>query len=145
MLLRVTQFSRFEKPAFQGETPWPKTKMARGPAQKGGNPPRRHAISQGHASGSPRGRPRGSKNLAAYLIEAGPATLKPPRSVRWEDSTDFDGSGHGIAVGWTIRGLRVAMGRFLDWIDELETRAAKRRAGQFPGSAPDIEVDPRGL
>ena len=37
-------------------------------------------------------------------------------------------------------GNQVAMGRFLDWIDELETRAASVKPSQFPLSAPDIEV-----
>jgi hypothetical protein len=33
-----------------------------------------------------------------------------------------------------------AIGRFLDWIDEIETRAASVKPTQFPLSAPDIEV-----
>ena len=37
-------------------------------------------------------------------------------------------------------GDQVAMGRFLDWIDEIETRAASVKPSQFPLSAPDIEV-----
>ena len=32
------------------------------------------------------------------------------------------------------------MGRFLDWVDEIETRAASVKPSQFPLSAPDIEV-----
>jgi hypothetical protein len=32
------------------------------------------------------------------------------------------------------------MGRFLDWVDEIETRAASVKPTQFPLSAPDIEV-----
>jgi len=30
--------------------------------------------------------------------------------------------------------------KFLDWMDEIETRAAAARPTQFPLSAPDIEV-----
>ena len=37
-------------------------------------------------------------------------------------------------------GDQAAIGRFLDWIDEIETRAAAVRPTQFPLSAPDIEV-----
>ena len=37
-------------------------------------------------------------------------------------------------------GDQAAIGRFLDWIDEIETRAAGVKPTQFPLSAPDIEV-----
>ena len=45
-----------------------KKKKARG-AQKGGNPPKHTQFRKG-TSGNPRGRPKGSKNLATYLMEA---------------------------------------------------------------------------
>ena len=37
-------------------------------------------------------------------------------------------------------GNQRAMGEFLDWVDEIETRAASAKPTQFPLSAPDIEV-----
>jgi hypothetical protein len=37
-------------------------------------------------------------------------------------------------------GDQAAMGRFLDWVDEIETRAASVKPTQFPLSAPDVEV-----
>jgi hypothetical protein len=37
-------------------------------------------------------------------------------------------------------GDQAAMGRFLDWVDEIETRAASVKPSQFPIGAPDIEV-----
>jgi len=37
------------------------------------------------------------------------------------------------------KGDHAAMSKFLDWIDEIETRAAVRPT-QFPLSAPDLEV-----
>jgi hypothetical protein len=37
-------------------------------------------------------------------------------------------------------GDRAAMGEFLDWIDEIESRAAAARPAEFPLSAPDLEV-----
>jgi hypothetical protein len=33
-----------------------------------------------------------------------------------------------------------AIGRFLDWVDEMETRAANVKPSQFPIGEPDIEV-----
>jgi hypothetical protein len=37
-------------------------------------------------------------------------------------------------------GDHAAIGRFLDWIDEIETRAASVKPSQYPIGAPDIEV-----
>jgi hypothetical protein len=37
-------------------------------------------------------------------------------------------------------GNQAAMVKFLDWIDEIETRAAAIRPTQFPLSVPDVEV-----
>jgi hypothetical protein len=37
-------------------------------------------------------------------------------------------------------GDQAAMGRFLDWVDEIETRASAVKPTQFPLSVPDIEV-----
>jgi hypothetical protein len=37
-------------------------------------------------------------------------------------------------------GDHAAMGRFLDWIDEIETRAAAVKPAQFPLSEVDLEV-----
>ena len=37
-------------------------------------------------------------------------------------------------------GDQAAISSFLDWIDEIETRAASVKPSQFPISAPDIEV-----
>jgi hypothetical protein len=37
-------------------------------------------------------------------------------------------------------GDHAAMGRFLDWIDEIETRAAAVKPAQFPLSEVDVEV-----
>ena len=46
-----------------------KRKVARGTAQRGGNPPKHTQFRKG-TSGNPRGRPKGSKNLSTYLMEA---------------------------------------------------------------------------
>lgn len=37
-------------------------------------------------------------------------------------------------------GDRAAMGKFLDWMDDIETRAAAARPAQFPLSEVDLEV-----
>ena len=37
-------------------------------------------------------------------------------------------------------GDQAAIGRLLDWIDEIETRDASVKPSEFPIGAPDIEV-----
>jgi hypothetical protein len=37
-------------------------------------------------------------------------------------------------------GDHAAMGRFLDWIDEIETHAAAAKPAQFPLSEVDVEI-----
>ena len=37
-------------------------------------------------------------------------------------------------------GNPAAMGKFLDWVDEFETRADAAKPSQFPLSEPDLEV-----
>jgi len=37
-------------------------------------------------------------------------------------------------------GNQAAIGKFLDWMDEIESRAAAAKPTQFPLSAPDVEV-----
>jgi Family of unknown function (DUF5681) len=37
-------------------------------------------------------------------------------------------------------GNHAAMSKFLDWIDEIETRAAAAKPTQFPLGEPDLEV-----
>ena len=37
-------------------------------------------------------------------------------------------------------GDQAAISKLLDWVDEIETRAASAKPNQFPIGAPDIEV-----
>ena len=115
-----------------------KRKMARGTAQKGGNPPKHTQFRKG-TSGNPRGRPKGSKNLSTYLMEA----------ARDQVTTTIGGSTRRISSlqATTMQlatkaagGDQAAIGRFLDWVDEIETRAANLKPSQFPIGEPDIEV-----
>ena len=115
-----------------------KRKMARGTAQKGGNPPKHTQFRKG-TSGNPRGRPKGSKNLATYLMEAARDQVSATVGGRTRTISKLQATTMQLATK-AAGGDQAAMGRFLDWVDEIETRAASVKPSQFPLSAPDIEV-----
>ena len=115
-----------------------KRKMARGTGHKGGNPPKETQFRKG-TSGNPRGRPKGSKNLSTYLLEA----ARDQVTVTVGGKTRTISKLHATTMQLATKaagGDQAAIGRFLDWIDEIETRAANAKPSQFPISAPDIEV-----
>jgi hypothetical protein len=99
-----------------------KRKMARGIAQKGGNPPKHTQFRKG-MSGNPRGRPKGSKNLATYLMEAARDQVSRTVGGRTRTISNLQATTMQLATK-AAGGDQAAMGRFLDWIDEIETRAA---------------------
>jgi Family of unknown function (DUF5681) len=115
-----------------------KRKMPRRIAQKGGNPPKHTQFRKG-ISGNPRGRPKGSKNLATYLMEAARDQFSATVDGRTRTISKLQATTMQLATK-AAGGDQAAMARFLDWIDEIETRAASVKPSQFPIGAPDIEV-----
>lgn len=103
-----------------------------------GSPPKHTQFPKG-TTGNPKGRPRGSKNLNTYLMEAArdqvTATVGgKPRKISKIQATTMQLATKAAA------GNQAAMGKFLDWIDEIEARAAAVKPTQFPLSAPDVDV-----
>jgi hypothetical protein len=115
-----------------------KRKMARGSAQKGGNPPKHTQFRKG-ISGNPRGRPKGSKNLSTYLMEAARDQVTATIGGRTRTISKLQATTLQLATK-AAGGDQAAIGRFLDWIDDIETRAANVKPSQFPIGEPDIEV-----
>src|SRR5439155_24621457 len=115
-----------------------KRKMARGTAQKGGSPPK-HTQFRNGMSGNPRSRPKGRKNLSTYLMEAARDQVSATVGGRTRTISKLQATTMQLATK-AAGGDQAAMGRFLDWVDEIETRAASVKPTQFPLSAPDIEV-----
>jgi len=117
-----------------------KRKKGRGSGQKvGRGNPSKHTQLQKGQSGNKKGRPKGSKNLSTYIMEA----------ARYPVTATVNGSSRKISTlqSTTLQlaikaagGNQAAMGEFLDWIDEIETRATAVKPTQFPLSAPDVEV-----
>jgi adenylosuccinate synthase len=115
-----------------------KRKMAKGAARKGGNPPKHTQFRKG-TSGNPRGRPKGSKNLSTYLMEAARDQVTTTIGGRTRRISSLQATTMQLATK-AAGGDQAAIGRFLDWVDEIETRAANAKPSQFPIGPPDIEV-----
>ena len=103
-----------------------------------GYPPKHTQFSKG-TSGNPKGRPKGSKNLSTYILEAARHHVTAMVDGRNRKISKIQATAMQLATK-AARGDQAAISKFLDWIDEFETRAAAVRPTQFPLSAPDIEV-----
>ena len=117
-----------------------KRKNGSGSGQKvgRGNPPK-HAQFRKGTSGNPRGRPKGRKNFATYLMEAARDQVSATVGGRTRTISNLQATTMQLATK-AADGDQAAIGRFLDWVDEIETRAASVKPSQFPIGAPDIEV-----
>jgi Family of unknown function (DUF5681) len=103
-----------------------------------GNPPKHTQWREG-TTGNPRGRPKGAKNLRTYIMEAARDHVTATVGGRTRKLSKLQATAMQLATK-AAGGDQAAMGKFLDWIDEIETRAAAVRPTQFSLSAPDIEV-----
>jgi hypothetical protein len=111
-----------------------------GPAPKvgRGNPPLRTRYPKG-TSGNPKGRPKGSKNLSTYLREAARLQVSATIGGKTRKISNIQATAMQLATK-AASGNQNAINKFLDWMDEIETRAQTARPVQFPLSEPDIEV-----
>jgi hypothetical protein len=103
-----------------------------------GKPPKHTQFRKG-TTGNPKGRPKGSKNLSTYIMEAARDHVTATVGGRIRKISKIQATAMQLATK-AAGGDHAAMGKFLDWIDEIETRAATVKPTQFPISAPDIEV-----
>jgi len=117
-----------------------KRKIVRGAEQRvgRGNPPKHTQFKKG-MTGNPKGRPKGSKNLATYLMEAAQDQVSATVDGKTRKISKLQATAMQLATK-AVGGDQAAMARFLDWIDEFESRAAAVRPTQFPLSASDVEV-----
>ncbi len=103
-----------------------------------GNPPKHTQFRKGQ-SGNKKGRPKGSKNLSTYIMQAARDHVTATVGGRTRKISKIQATAMQLATK-AAGGDQAAMGRFLDWVDEIETRATAVKPSQFPLSAPDIEV-----
>lgn len=117
-----------------------KRKKLSGAAQKvgRGNPPKHTQFPKG-TSGNLKGRPRGSKNVSTYLMEAARDQVSATVGGRTRKISKIQATAMQLATK-AAGGDQAAIGKFLDWMDEIETRAAAVKPTQFPFSEPDLEV-----
>jgi hypothetical protein len=90
-------------------------------------------------SGNPKGRPKGSKNLSTYLMEAARDQVAATIGGKSRRISKLQATAMQLATK-AAGGDQGAINKFLDWMDEVETRAAAARPSQFPLTEPDIEV-----
>ena len=103
-----------------------------------GNPPK-HAQFKKGVSGNKKGRPKGSKNLSTLLMAAArdqvTATIDgKPRKISKLQATVMQ-----LATK-AAGGDRASIDKLLDWVDDIETRAAAAKPAEFPFSEADLEV-----
>jgi hypothetical protein len=103
-----------------------------------GDPPKHTQFRKG-VSGNPKGRPKGAKNLRTLIMEAARDQVTATIGGKTRRISKIQATTMQLATK-AAGGDQAAMGKFLDWIDEIETRAAAAKPTQFPLSAPDVEV-----
>jgi hypothetical protein len=103
-----------------------------------GNPPKHTRFRKG-VSGNPKGRPKGSKNLSTYLMEAARDQVSATVGGKTRKISKIQATAMQLATK-AASGTQSAINKFLDWMDEIESRAAAARPAQFSLSEPDVEV-----
>jgi hypothetical protein len=103
-----------------------------------GHPPKHTQFAKGK-SGNPKGRPKGSKNLSTLLREAADDQVTATIGGKVRTISKLQATAMQLATK-AASGDQAAINKFLDWMDEIEARAAAARPSQFPLSEADIEV-----
>jgi hypothetical protein len=103
-----------------------------------GHPPK-HTQFQKGVSGNSKGRPKGSKNFSTILKEAAEDTVVASIGGKQRKITKLQATAMQLATK-AAAGDHKAVGKFLDWADEIERRAAAAKPREFPFSAQDLEV-----
>ena len=90
-------------------------------------------------SGNPKGRPKGARNLSSIVLEAARAPVAVTINGKTINISRVQATAMQLAAK-AAAGDQNAMVKFLNLVDEFETRANAVRPSQYPFSAPDLEV-----
>jgi hypothetical protein len=103
-----------------------------------GHPPKHTQFPKGK-SGNPKGRPKGSKNMSTYLMEAAHDQVSATIGGKARNISKLQATAMQLATK-AASGDQAAINKFLDWMDQMESRAAAAKPSQFPLSEGDMEV-----
>ncbi|MFZ5690030.1 MAG: DUF5681 domain-containing protein [Pseudomonadota bacterium] len=101
-------------------------------------PPKHTQFKKGQ-SGNKAGRPKGSKNLSTLIMEAAHGQVTATIDGKQRKISKVQATTMQLATK-AAAGDPKAMLKFLDWVDEIEARAAAARPSQYPLSEADVEV-----
>jgi hypothetical protein len=103
-----------------------------------GHPPKHTQFKKG-VSGNSKGRPKGSKNFNTILKEAAEDTVVATIGGKQRKITKLQATAMQLATK-AAAGDHKAIGKFLDWGDEIERRAAATKPREFPFTTQDLEI-----
>jgi hypothetical protein len=103
-----------------------------------GNPPKHTQFKPG-VSGNKKGRPKGSKNLSTLLMAAANGQVTATIDGKKRKISNIHASTMQLATK-AASGDHASIVRFLDWVDEMERRAAAAKPAEFPFSEADLQV-----
>jgi hypothetical protein len=90
-------------------------------------------------SGNKKGRPKGSKNLSTILREAARDQVTATIDGKKRRISKIQATAMQLATK-AAGGDQASIARFLDWVDEVEMRAAAAKPAEFPFSKADLQV-----
>src|SRR3954465_13304917 len=85
-----------------------------------GHPPKHTQFPKG-MSGNPKGRPKGSKNLSTLLREAADDQASVTIGGKTRSISKLQATTMQLATK-AAKGDQAAMNKFIEWMDEIETR-----------------------
>ena len=103
-----------------------------------GKPPKNSQFKPGE-SGNRKGRPKGSRNLATLMMQAANDSVTANISGKQRKISKLHATTMQLATK-AAGGDPKMIGQFLDWVDQIESRAAAARPSEYPLSNADIEV-----
>jgi hypothetical protein len=103
-----------------------------------GNPPKHTQFKRGE-SGNKKGRPKGSKNLSTLFMEAARDQVTATIDGKQRKITKAQATAMQLATR-AAGGHPASVAKFLDWMDEFETRAAAAKPSEFPFGEADLQV-----
>jgi Family of unknown function (DUF5681) len=103
-----------------------------------GNPPLHTRFAKGK-SGNPKGRPKGRRNLSSIMMDAARDQVTATIAGRQRRISKLQATAMQLATK-AAGGDPTSTARFLDWMDEIEARAAAAKPEEFPLSEIDLAV-----